>query len=385
MTGERPAGGPGVDAASACPDCLRRSWLLARLGAWIQNVVDDRDGHRTPELLRLADEDLVQAVAAKRADEILAWNRSLTEAGMRSALEKAECWACCRHHEAFPAGLDDGADAPVALIGRGDGIPLAEIRLENSVTVVGARKATGYGLEVAASIGREVAAAGINVISGMALGIDGAVHRGALERGPTIAVLGCGPDRPYPATHTRLYRQIVERGLVISEVPPGSDAWRWSFPARNRIMAALSGMTIVVEAAWRSGSLITAEMASDAGRDVGAVPGPVTAGAAAGTNELIASGAALIHGGQDVLDRMLGAGAGQTLFGPEIGPGESEVLEAVEAGCRTVDDVATRLGFEAARVAMILARLEIGGYLRGSPVGTWTRTSLAAYPSTRDG
>ena len=273
----------------------------------------------------------------------------------------------------------------MALIGRGDGIPLAEIRLENSVTVVGARKATGYGLEVAASIGREVAAAGINVISGMALGIDGAVHRGALERGPTIAVLGCGPDRPYPATHTRLYRQIVERGLVISEVPPGSDAWRWSFPARNRIMAALSGMTIVVEAAWRSGSLITAEMASDAGRDVGAVPGPVTAGAAAGTNELIASGAALIRGGQDVLDRMLGAGAGQTLFGPEIGPGESEVLEAVEAGCRTVDDVATRLGFEAARVAMILARLEIGGYLRGSPVGTWTRTSLAAYPSTRDG
>ena len=206
---------------------------------------------------------------------------------MVASLREADCWACCRHDGRFPEGFADGADAPVAVIGRGGGIPLAEINLANSVTVVGARKATGYGLEVAASIGRDVAAAGLNVVSGMALGIDGAVHRGALERGPTVAVLGCGADRPYPVSHTRLYRQILERGLILSEMPPGSDAWRWSFPARNRIMAALSGMTVVVEAAWRSGSLITAEMASDAGREVGAVPGQVTAGAAAGTNELI--------------------------------------------------------------------------------------------------
>lgn len=370
-----------VSANTACPDCLRRSWLLARLGAWIQNVADDRPGKRTPELLRLASEDLVQAVAAKQADEILTWNGALTEVEMRAALEGAECWACCRHHEDFPEGLEDCADAPAVLIGRGTGMSLAEIRLGNSVTVVGARKATGYGLEVAASIGREVASAELNVISGMALGIDGAVHRGALERGPTVAVLGCGPDRPYPASHTRLYRRIVERGLVISEVPPGADAWRWSFPARNRIMAALSGMTIVVEAAWRSGSLITAEMAADAGRDVGAVPGPVTAGAAAGTNELIASGAALIRGGQDVLDRMIGAGARRPLFGPELEPGESEVLEAVEAGCRTVDEVAVRIEAGSDGTAMVLARLEVKGYLKGSAVGTWTRTSLAAYPS----
>lgn len=373
-----------MDFGSACPECLRRSWLLERLGAWIQNVVDHRDGHRTPELLRLGSEQLVQAVAAKQADEILCWNESLTEGEMRAVLENAGCWACCRHDANFPEGLGDGADSPVALIGRGEGVRLSEIRLGNSVTVVGARKATGYGLEVAASIGRETASAGLNVISGMALGIDGAVHRGALERGPTVAILGCGADRPYPASHTRLYRQIVERGLVISEVPPGADAWRWSFPARNRIMAALSSMTVVVEAAWRSGSLITAEMAYDAGRDVGAVPGPVTAGAAAGTNELIASGAALIRGGQDVLDRLLGAGAGQPLFGPETSPFEGEVLEAVEAGCHTVDEVAFRLERDAAETAMTLARLEVRGYLRGSVVGTWTRTSLAAYPSAGD-
>ena len=381
MSTERAKNGVGVDSEAACPECLRRSWLLARLGGWIQNVVDDRDGHRTPELLRLSTPDLVRAVAANQEDEILDWNQSLTEGEMQAALIGAGCWACCRHHEDFPEGFGDGADAPWVVIGRGEGIRLAEICLDNSVTVVGARKATGYGLEVAASIGREVSAAGLNVISGMALGIDGAVHRGTLERGPSVAVLGCGPDRPYPASHTRLYQQILERGLVISEVPPGADAWRWSFPARNRIMAALSGMTIVVEAAWRSGSLITAEMASDAGRDVGAVPGPVTTGAAAGTNDLIASGAALIRGGQDVLDRMLGAGAGKRLFGPELEPGERDVLEAVEAGCRTVDEVAAHLEIGSGGTAMKLARLEVRGYLRGNAVGTWTRTSLAAYPS----
>jgi len=373
--------GAGVDSCSACPDCLRRSWLVARLGAWIQNVVDDRPGNRTPELLRLSNEQLVRAVAAKQEDEVLSWAGGLREEDMIGALQDAECWACCRHDESFPEGLADGADAPVALIGRGGGVPLADLRLGSSVTIVGARKASGYGLEVAASIGRDAAAAGLSVISGMALGIDGAVHRGALERGPTVAVLGCGPDRPYPATHTRLYRRIVEQGLVLSEVPPGAQAWRWSFPARNRIMAALSGMTVVVEAAWRSGSLITAEMAADAGRDVGAVPGPVTSPAAAGTNELIGSGAALIRGGQDVLDRMLGTGVVRPFFGPVVEADDRAVLEAVESGCATVDAVADRTGGDPARVPMALARLEVSGYLRGSAVGTWSRTSLAAYPS----
>lgn len=392
MSGDSPPGrrkgasgrsGPGVNARSACPECLRRSWLIGRLGAWIQNVVDDRPGRRTPELLRLGSEDLVKAVAPRHADEILTWNTSLGEAGMIEALEDADCWACCRHADDFPPGFADGADAPVAVIGRGRGLRLAELALDSSVTVVGARKATGYGLEVAATIGREVAAADLNVISGLALGIDGAVHRGALERGRTVAVLGCGPDRPYPASHSGLYRQILERGLVISEVPPGADAWRWSFPARNRIMAALSGLTVVVEAAWRSGSLITAEMAMDAGRDVGAVPGPVTARAAAGTNELLATGAAVIRGGQDILDRMLGPGAGERLFGPEIDEPEMSVLLAVEGGARTVDEVAAQLESRDVEVATILARLELSGYLRGTMVGTWSRTSLA-YPSDRE-
>ncbi|HMY26614.1 MAG TPA: hypothetical protein PLJ59_09830, partial [Solirubrobacterales bacterium] len=104
MSGKRRLGGAGVDARSACPECLRRSWLIARLGAWIQRVVDDRAGSRTPELLRLDSETLVAAVAAKQADEILAWNASLTEGEMVATIENAGCWACCRHHESFPAG-----------------------------------------------------------------------------------------------------------------------------------------------------------------------------------------------------------------------------------------------------------------------------------------
>ena len=176
------------------------------------------------------------------------------------------------------------------------------------MTIVGARRATSYGREVARELGRELAAAGMIVVSGLAFGIDGCAHRGALDAGRTIAVLGCGPDVAYPASHRTLWRRICETGLVISEFPPGATPWRWTFPARNRIMAALAGMTVVVEAATRSGSLITTDLAADLGRDLGAVPGPVTSRASAGPNGLLASGAHVIRDAQDVLDAMLGPG-----------------------------------------------------------------------------
>ena len=147
------------------------------------------------------------------------------------------------------------------------------------------------------------------VVSGLAFGVDACAHRGAIEAGRTIAVLGCGPDTAYPAAHRSLWRQICEKGLVISEFPPGAGPWRWTFPARNRIMAALAGMTVVVEAAARSGSLITADLAADLGRDLGAVPGPITSRASAAPNNLLAGGACVVRDAQDVLDAMLGAGA----------------------------------------------------------------------------
>ena len=378
--------GSGPDA---CTECLRRTWLLARLGPFIQVACDDRAGRRTPELLRLENEELVTAVAPRRADEFLSASAAMSEDRMRSALDQAECWAVCRHHESFPGGLTDGADAPVCLTGRGSAIPLGDLGPGDSVTVVGARRATGYGLEVSRQLGAECASAGLVVVSGMALGIDGGAHRGALERGRTVAVLACGPDRPYPASHTRLYRRIVQRGLVLSEMPPGTRPWRWGFPARNRIMAALSRMTVVVEAARRSGSLITAEMAADAGREVGAVPGPVTAGPSAGANELIANGAAVIRDGSDVLGGLLGTGVNlpRPLFGPRVGEKDLEVLAAVEAGESRIDAICGAAELPAATTAACLARLEIAGYVTCTMTGAYRRTGLAepgAYASRNE-
>ncbi len=363
----------------ACADCLRRSWLIARLGPFIQVACDDRAGRRTPELLRLGDPELVVAVAPRRVDEMLSENESLDEGDLRRAVTEAGCWAICRHDEGFPEGLADGADAPVCIIGCGDGFGLDEVTMEGSATVVGARRATGYGLEVARMLGAELAGAGLAVVSGLALGIDGAVHRGAVERGRTVAVLAGGPDRPYPSSHTRLYRRIRESGLIISELPPGTRPWRWGFPARNRIMAALSRMTVVVEAARRSGSLITAEMAADAGREVGAVPGPVTAGASAGTNELIAGGAAVVRDGTDVFDRLAGVGCRppQKLFGPDLSEADGSVLEAVEAGLGVLDRIAPAAGVSIAQASAGLARLEIAGYVNCSLTGEYSRTGLA--------
>ena len=246
------------------------------------------------------------------------------------------------------------------------------------MTIVGARRCSAYGREIAIDLGRELAAAGLTVISGMAQGIDGAVHAGALRGGRTVAVLGCAAERPYPARHRALYGQICRSGLVMSELPPGTSPWRWAFPARNRLMAAMAEMTVVVEAALGSGSLITAELAQEAGRTVGAVPGQVTSPVAAGTNELLHSGAHVIRGAVDVLDCVLGPGAAAL---PAGGPALEDGLDAMLAACDehgpSADAVATALRIGAAEAAAGLARLELLGYLRASAVGTYVRTPLA--------
>ena len=174
------------------------------------------------------------------------------------------------------------------------------------MTIVGARRASSYGREVARELGFGLATAGLVVVSGLSFGVDACAHRGALDGGRTIAVLGSGPDIAYPAAHRSLWRRITERGLVISELPPGASPWRWTFPARNRIMAALAGMTIVVEAVGDSGSLLTAEVAGSLGHELGAVPGPVSARLSAGPNALLADRRArLIRDARDVLDVLL--------------------------------------------------------------------------------
>lgn len=363
----------------ACPDCLRRAALLALLGPYIERVATGEPGSRSPELLRLSSEELAEVTAPKVAAQLLARVKAMPESRLEEELLEAGCWACCRHADLYPNALRDASDAPWSLIGRGDPQLLEAVEPFGTVTIVGARRATSYGREIARELGRELAGAGMIVVSGLAFGVDGCAHRGALDaEGRTIAVLGCGPDNAYPSAHRTLWRQITEVGLVISEFPPGAQPWRWTFPARNRIMAALAGMTVVVEAAARSGSLITADLAADLGRDLGAVPGPVTSRASAGPNNLLAGGACLVRDAQDVLDAMLGPGARRIdRSGPPLDLGLAAVLAAVDAGESSCDGVAASLGLPAAEVAAALARLEVLGYVSCSPLGLYSRTLLA--------
>jgi DNA processing protein len=376
-----------VSERRACVECLRRSWLLSLLGPYLEKKSTGKVGRRSPELLRLSNEDLVEVVAPSAGKQMLAELEALGESWFAARLAEAECWAICRHDDRYPPGLRDAADAPWALLGRGAMALVEAIEPGAAVTIVGSRRAGSYGREVARDLARELAAAGLVVVSGLAFGIDACAHRGALDAGgKTIAVLGCGPDTSYPAAHRGLWRTITETGAVISELPPGSTPWRWSFPARNRVMAALAGMTVVVEAATRSGSLITADLAAELGRDLGAVPGPVTARGSSGPNELLAGGACVVRDAQDVLDAMLGAGAKPLRrLGPVLDEELASVLAAVEAGATNADAVATAIGagdLAARRASVALARLELLGYLAPTSIGTFTRTLLTAPATT---
>jgi DNA processing protein len=387
-----------VSERRACVECLRRSWLLGLLGPFIEKKATGKVGRRSPELLRLGSEELVEVVAPKQGGKMIDDLARLDEGWFAERLVEAGCWAICRHDDRYPPGLRDAADSPWALLGRGAFGLVEAIEPQAAVTVVGSRRASTYGREVARDLGQEIASAGLVVTSGLAFGIDACAHRGALDAGgKTIAVLGCGPDTSYPAAHRGLWRKIIETGAVISELPPGSTPWRWSFPARNRVMAALAGMTVVVEAASKSGSLITADLAAELGRDLGAVPGPVTSRASAGPNELLAGGACLVRDAQDVLDALLGVGIKPLQrTGPPLDPDLARVLATVEEGATNADAVAAaiaRVGessdvdlagpplavdLPARRASVALARLELLGYLAPTSIGTFTRTLLAA-------
>ncbi len=203
------------------------------------------------------------------------------------------------------ARLDELPDPPSEkLHARGEHV--AEALDAPTVAVVGARACSSYGAQVARTLGRDLAAAGVTVVSGLARGIDAEAHRGALEAGGrTVAVLGCGIDRDYPAAHAELARRIAETGGIVSEYEPGVEPAPWRFPARNRIIAALADAVLIVEARTRSGALITVDLAMEVGRAIYAVPGEITSLLSDGTNQLLRQGhATLIRSAQDVLDAL---------------------------------------------------------------------------------
>jgi DNA processing protein len=235
-----------------------------------------------------------------------------------------------------------------------------ELLQRPAVAIVGARACSGYGASVARSLGRDLATAGLVVVSGLARGIDAEAHRGALEAaGPTVAVLGCGIDRDYPAAHAELARRIAAAGLVVSEYAPGVEPAPWRFPARNRIVAGLSAATVVVEARERSGALITADLALEEGREVFAVPGEITSSLSCGTNTLLKLGASPLTGAEDVLSAF-GIEPGPPAAA-DVSPSAAALLELVRAAPAGADTLARQSGLDAGEVARALVELELNG------------------------
>lgn len=279
----------------------------------------------------------------------------------RAALRRLEAGGyrfLARSDGAFPPLLGAIHDPPPGLFLRG----AAEVELlqRSAVAVVGARVCSPYGRQVARRLGRELAAAGLVVVSGMARGVDGEAHRGALEGGGlTIAVLGCGIDRDYPAAHRSLASEIAASGLIVSEYAPGIEPAPWRFPARNRIVAGLCAATLVVEARERSGALITCDLALEEGREVFAVPGEITSALSAGSNALLRLGATPCTGAADVLESY--GLAPSVPLALEVGATAAGVLEQVRAAALTVDELARSTELAAAELAAALTELELAG------------------------
>jgi DNA processing protein len=265
-----------------------------------------------------------------------------------------------RDERGYPALLRQIPDPPASLWVRGDAD--VDVLSAPAVAIVGARACSGYGRSVARLLASETAAAGVVVVSGLARGIDGEAHRGALaSRGPTVAVLGCGIDRDYPAAHAQLAREIVASGgLVVSEYEPGVEPAPWRFPARNRVIAGLARATVVVEARERSGALITADFALEDGREVLAVPGEITSALSAGTNGLLRQGATPATRAADVLEA-IGVEPVDADHAVPDGPEATAVVEALAAGAGTPDELVRATGLPAGVVAAALVELELAG------------------------
>ncbi len=281
----------------------------------------------------------------------------------------------------YPAQLRSVPDAPPFLYMRG------EIAIEDAlaVAIVGSRRATPYGLDMAERLAGELATRGVTVVSGLARGIDSAAHRGALGAGGrTIAVLGSGADVIYPPENRRLAEEITERGAVVSQFELGTRPLAFHFPARNRVIAALALGVVVVEAAERSGSLITAGLAAELGREVMAVPGRVTSAESRGTHGLIQDGATLVQGWEDVIAQLptrwqacvrSGVAAGPTSVtragaldeggpAPATMDGAERVLDVLGGDAATMDEVIQLAGLAPGQASALLLRLELDGRVR---------------------
>ena len=297
-----------------------------------------------------------------RAPDTLRWREHLRRFDA-AAYERRLAERGYRFLSGLPPLLRAIHDPPPGLFVRG-AAPAAVLE-RPAVAIVGARACSGYGASVARSLGQELAAAGLVVVSGLARGVDGEAHRGALDAGgSTVAVLGCGIDRDYPAAHAGLARRIAETGLIVSEYAPAVEPAPWRFPARNRIVAGLAAATVVVEARERSGALITSDLALEAGREVFAVPGEITSALSAGTNALLKLGASPLTCAADVLFS----------FGMEPDARDAAPDPLLELLPATADEIVRSTGRPAAEIAAALVALELDGRATAHD-GVYRRTS----------
>jgi len=360
---------PEGAGTAACDDCLRRTDLIAALAGWLDIEWRRRDA--PGRVLSLPDDALL---AASADAAVRRRYRAFDPAAARARVIGRELVAICRCDDRYPAGLRELSDPPAVL--HVAGAP-ACVGTADAVAVVGARRATEYGLTVAHDVGRGLSAAGIGVVSGLALGVDAAAHGGALEGpAPPVAVLAGGSDQPYPASKRRLYAAVRTAGAVVSEMPPGFGIHRWAFVARNRLIAALARVVVVVEATERSGSLTTADFGAELGRTVAAVPGRVNCALAEGVNGLIRDGAVLVRGVDDVLEALADVTGGRYEIAaravPELEEGLGRLLREIGDGHSTLPMLADR-GIAARDVMTGLGELEARGLVRRGFGGRYER------------
>lgn len=309
---------------------------------------------------------------------VLAFRRSFDPVAALAHLKTIAMEMVALGDPGFPAHLSRIHDPPPALLVSGEIARLARFTARPRVAIVGARAATPYGLDAARLIAAGLSRAGVCVISGLALGIDAAAHEGSLRGGGgAMAVLGCGTDTVYPRCNTRLYRQLIDSGLVVSEYPPGTEPRPWRFPARNRIIAGLADAVVVVEAREKSGALITADFCLEEGRDVWAVPGSIFSELSAGTHRLIRMGAAPATTPQDILEELdlatgsqgIEAGAaGMISSAAELSDDERLLLATLSGRPVHQDDLSRKTRLDGSRTAAALVVLELKGLIRRDPV-----------------
>ena len=365
---------------AACDTCLRRAWLLERLAGYLEF-----QRRRVEVILSLEDQQLIDSwleitELRGRTDDVREeYARFIPgeTGGARARAARAGLDLLCLCDPDYPRRLRRLYSPPAVLHVAGGLARFLELADSDPVAIVGTRRPTLYGTEAARLLGRGVSVSGMSVISGMAMGIDAAAHRGALAGGGrTIAVLpGCAAD-PYPKTNRQLYAQILGSGAAVSELGPGAPLRKWTLIARNRIVAALAELTVVVQCRSESGALRTAEFTRMIRGRLGAVPGSILASQSEGPHQLLRDGAVPIRDTQDILDAV--CGVGERTFGAALGSGLSDpqrkLLDAIRGGADTLAALdGTGAGGEA--LLMLLAELELAGCVRRSAGGRYVVTA----------